>query len=178
MMDCHPLAKPPPVDRKLPIAIFAVSELIALLAAVGQNGPGPGKSGTRNPEQTDQSGRRILIIEDDPFSLELYTLLLEASGYTMLPAADGEAGLALARREDPDLIICDVILPKLGGCEVVRDLKADPGLRRIPVIAVTALDSPGDRERLITAGFDGYIAKPIVAETFTRQIISFLPDVH
>ena len=120
----------------------------------------------------------ILIIEDDPFSLELYTILLEASGYTTLPAADGEKGLAIARREQPDLIICDVILPKLGGCEVVRKLKADPVLRQVPVVAVTALDSRGDRDRLLSAGFDGYIAKPIEAETFTRQIVSFLPKVH
>jgi CheY-like chemotaxis protein len=163
----------------LATAIIAAIDHITVLAGGGEkNGPAPGKSGTRHPEQTDQSSRRILIIEDDPFSLELYTILLEAADYTTLPAADGEAGLALARREQPDLIICDVKLPKLGGCEVVRDLKADPILRQIPIIAVTALDSVGDRERLLAAGFDGYIAKPIEAKTFTRQIVSFLPEVH
>jgi CheY-like chemotaxis protein len=167
-----------PVDRKLATAILAAIDQITVLAGVGENGPPLGKPGTRNPEQTAQSSRRILIIEDDPFSLELYTLLLEASGYTTLPAADGEAGLALARREKPDLIICDVKLPKLGGCEVVRDLKADGVLRSIPIIAVTILDSVGDRERLLATGFDGYIAKPIVAETFTRQIVGFLPEVQ
>ena len=89
----------------------------------------PAKAGTRNKStQTDQSGRRISIIEDDPFSLELYMIPLEAAGFTMLPAADGEQGLSLARREQPDLIICDVILPKMGGCEVVRQLKSDPVL--------------------------------------------------
>jgi CheY-like chemotaxis protein len=157
---------------------LAVIDHVTLLSGVGEKGSPLGESGTRQPEQADQSGRRILIIEDDPFSLELYTILLEAAGYTTLPAANGEEGLAVARREQPDLIICDVKLPKMGGCEVVRDLKTDPLLRQIPIIAVTGLDSTGDRDRLITAGFDGYIAKPIVPETFTRQIVSFLPDVH
>lgn len=178
MMGCRLLASSPQSTVKLSTDIFTDFELMTLLTGVGRNGPGPGKSGTRQPEQADPSGRRILIIEDDPFSLELYTILLEASGYTTLPAADGEAGLDLARRERPDLIICDVLLPKLGGCEVVRKLKADPVLRQVPVVAVTALDSRSDSDRLLAAGFDGYIAKPIEAETFTRQIVSFLPEVH
>ncbi len=93
-------------------------------------------------------------------------------------SADGETGLALTRREQPDLVICDVKLPRLGGCEVVRDLKADPVLRLIPIIAVTVLDSAGERESLLAAGFDGYIAKPIVVETFISQLIRFLPGVH
>jgi len=149
-----------------------------LLAGLGGDDPGLAKAGKHYPEQTTQSGRRILIIEDDPFSLELYTILLEAAGYATLPAANGEEGLDAARREQPDLIICDVRLPKMGGCEVVGYLKSDPVLSQVPIIAVTALDSVGDRERLITAGFDGYIAKPIVAETFTRQIVNFLPEVQ
>jgi CheY-like chemotaxis protein len=146
-------------------------------ATTAKDGPLSGKSGTRHPERTDRAGRRILIIEDDPFSLELYTILLEAAGFTMLPAADGEQGLALARRQPPDLIICDVILPKMGGCEVVRHLKSDPVLRQVPVVAVTALDDRGDCERLLAAGFDGYIAKPIEAEVFVEQIEDFYDRV-
>jgi CheY-like chemotaxis protein len=174
----HLLPSSPQPTVKLSLTILAVIDHITLIAGVGENDPGSPKAQTHNPEQTDQSGRRILIIEDDPFSLELYADLLEASGYTVVPAADGEEGLAAARREQPDLIICDIRLPKLGGCAVVRDLKADPALRQIPIIAVTALDSTGDRERLLAAGFDGYIAKPIEAKAFTSQIVSFLPDVH
>ncbi len=147
------------------------------LAAAAQDGPAPGKSETRHLERTAQSGRRILIIEDDPFSLELYTILLETAGFTMLPAADGEQGLALARREQPDLIICDVILPKMGGCEVVRRLKLDPVLRQVPIIAVTALDDRGDCDRLLAAGFDGYLAKPIEVEVFVEQIEDFYDRV-
>ncbi|MFA5110403.1 MAG: response regulator [Desulfobaccales bacterium] len=175
---CLLIPNSPQSTVKLSTAILAVIDQITLFAGAGRNDRGGGKAGTRDPDHADQSSWRILIIEDDSFSVELYTILLEASGYNTLPAADGEEGLALARRQKPDLIICDVILPKMGGCEIVRDLKADPVLRLIPIIAVTALGSLGDRERLLAAGFDGYIAKPIEAETFSSQIVSFLPEVH
>ena len=118
---------------------------------------------------------RILIIEDNPTNMELMVYLLNAFGYTPLTAHDGEAGVATARRERPDLIICDVHLPKLDGYGVVAQLKQDPALRPIPALAVTALAMVGDRERLLAAGFDGYIGKPIEPDTFVAQIESFLP---
>jgi diguanylate cyclase (GGDEF)-like protein/PAS domain S-box-containing protein len=118
---------------------------------------------------------RILIIEDNPTNMELMTYLLNAFGYTALMAHDGEQGVAMARQELPDLIICDVHLPKLDGYGVVAQLKKDPALRPIPTLAVTALAMVGDRERLLAAGFDGYIGKPIEPDTFVTQIESFLP---
>jgi diguanylate cyclase (GGDEF)-like protein/PAS domain S-box-containing protein len=117
---------------------------------------------------------RILIIEDNATNMELMVYLLRAFGYTPLSASDGEAGVAAARRELPDLIICDVHLPKLDGYGVVAALKADPAVRRIPALAVTALAMVGDREKLLEAGFDGYIGKPIEPDTFVTQIESFL----
>ncbi len=147
------------------------------LAAAAKDGSGSGPSRTRLPVRPGRSGCRILIIEDDPFSLELYAILLEAAGYTVLPAPNGEQGLAVARREQPDLVICDVILPAMGGYEVVRAFKANPVLRQVPVIAVTALDDRGDCERLLAAGFDGYIAKPIEAQVFVEQIEDFYDRV-
>jgi diguanylate cyclase (GGDEF)-like protein/PAS domain S-box-containing protein len=107
--------------------------------------------------------------------MELMVYLLNAFGYTPLMAHDGEEGVATARRELPDLIICDVHLPKLDGYGVVAQLKQDPALRPIPALAVTALAMVGDRERLLAAGFDGYIGKPIEPDTFVTQIESFLP---
>lgn len=164
-------------NRKSSLAIFADFRPAAWFTGIGRKGPVPAKSETRPPrKKKDQSGRRILIIEDDPFSLELFTYLLEFSGHEVVQAVNGEEGLAAVRGETPDLIICDVKLPKVGGCEVVRDLKADPALRRIPVIAVTALGNERDRGRFLACGFDGYIPKPIVAETFARQIVNFLTD--
>jgi len=117
---------------------------------------------------------RILVIEDNATNMELMVYLLRAFGYTPLSASDGEAGVAAARRELPDLIICDVHLPKLDGYGVVAALKADPAVAHIPALAVTALAMVGDREKLLAAGFDGYIGKPIEPDTFVTQIESFL----
>ena len=118
---------------------------------------------------------RILIIEDNKANLELAEYLLKASGYTTLTATDGEEGVRSARKEHPDLIICDLQMPIMDGYEVVRHLKKDPLLRSIPVIAVTALSMPGDRSKVLAAGFDGYLSKPIEPETFVRTVEDFLP---
>src|SRR5882762_7078629 len=117
---------------------------------------------------------RILIIEDNPTNLDLMTYLLNAFGYTTLTAQDGEEGLETARQEVPDLIICDIQLPTMDGREVARRLKRDPQLHRIPLLAVTALAMVGDRARLLAAGFDGYIAKPLSPETFVQEVEKFL----
>ena len=117
---------------------------------------------------------RILIIEDNPTNMELMAYLLTAFGHTPLMAFDGESGMRIARAENPDLILCDVHLPKLDGYGVVGLLKAEPQLRRTPVLAVTALAMLGDRERLLAAGFDGYIGKPIEPEQFVGELAPFL----
>jgi len=120
----------------------------------------------------------ILIIEDHVDNLELMSYLLKAFGYATLAAADGPTGLELARSRQPELIICDIQLPGIDGFEIARRLKEDDGLRKIPLVAITALAMVGDRERVLAAGFDGYIAKPIVAETFVNDIESFLRVEH
>jgi diguanylate cyclase (GGDEF)-like protein/PAS domain S-box-containing protein len=118
---------------------------------------------------------RILIIEDNPTNMELMVYLLTAFGYAPLLASDGESGLQRARETLPDLVVCDVHLPKLDGYGVVAALKADPLMSTIPVLAVTALAMVGDREKLLAAGFDGYIAKPLEPDTFVSQLEAFLP---
>ena len=119
---------------------------------------------------------RILVIEDNPTNLELMTYLLAAHGYDPLTATDGLEGVETAQRERPDLIVCDVQLPKADGYEVVRRLRGHHSLpKTVPLIAVTALAMVGDRERLLRAGFDGYIAKPIEPEKFVKQVEAFLP---
>jgi CheY-like chemotaxis protein len=119
-------------------------------------------------------GARILIIEDNPANLELMTYLLSTFGHTVLAAEDGHQGIEAARREQPDLIICDVHLPDIDGYEVARCLKSDPQLHTTPLIAVTALAMVGDRDRVLAAGFDSYLAKPINPETFVRQMEVFI----
>jgi two-component system cell cycle response regulator len=117
---------------------------------------------------------RILVIEDNVTNLELMVYLLTAFGHATLSAPDGEEGLGKAIEELPDLIICDVHLPKMDGYEVARRLKADTRCKGIPAVAVTALAMVGDRDRVLSAGFDGYLTKPIDPETFVAQIEAFL----
>jgi two-component system, cell cycle response regulator DivK len=119
---------------------------------------------------------KILIVEDDPASLAFVKYLLGNYGHTILAAEDGEAGLKVARESLPDLILSDAEIPKLDGCELARRLKADPALRHIPLVAVTASAMQADRERIMAAGFDGYIAKPYVPETFVSQVEAYLPS--
>jgi two-component system, cell cycle response regulator len=107
--------------------------------------------------------------------MALMVYLLEAFGYGgVVSAADGEEGWQAAQHEPFDLIVCDVHLPKRDGYEVVRLLKGMSTLPAIPVIAVTALAMVGDREKMLEAGFDGYIGKPIEPTTFVSQIEQFL----
>ena len=118
---------------------------------------------------------RILIIEDDPASLELAEYLLDTAGYATLTATDGAAGLALALSTQPDLVICDLQMPVMTGYEVVRRLQGGPTWRRVPLVAVSAFSMPGDRETALAAGFDAYLSKPIVPESFVQEIESLLP---
>jgi two-component system, cell cycle response regulator len=117
---------------------------------------------------------RILLIEDNPANLELMSYLLGAFGYTPRTAPDGAAGLAAAGAEPFDLIVCDIHMPNVDGYEVARQLKAAPATRAVPLVAVTALAMVGDRDKVLAAGFDGYIAKPVDPETFVRQVEGFL----
>jgi two-component system cell cycle response regulator len=123
-------------------------------------------------------GARVLLIEDNPANLELMRYLLAAHGHDVVVAVDGPEALEAARRERPDLIICDVQLPTMDGCEVARRLKGDAQLRGIPLVAVTALAMVGDRDKVLAAGFDGYLAKPINPEQFVRRMEVFLRPAH
>lgn len=117
---------------------------------------------------------RILVIEDNPANLELMTYLLTAFGHSPLEATNGTSGLAAVRHARPDLIVCDVHLPDIDGYAIAQQLKADPSTRALPLVAVTALAMVGDREQILAAGFDGYLAKPIIPETFIAQVEAFL----
>jgi two-component system cell cycle response regulator DivK len=104
---------------------------------------------------------KILIIEDNPTNMRLAIFLLESAGHSVLSATDAEAGLALARDQQPNLILMDIQLAAMDGLEATRLLKRDEATRAIPVIALTALAMKGDEERIRAAGCDGYIAKPL-----------------
>lgn len=118
--------------------------------------------------------RRILVIEDNPANMDLMEYLLRAFGYDVHAAYDGVVGIDMAQRISPDLIICDIHLPKMDGYEIVRHIKAMPALARVPVMAVTALAMVGDKEKLLNTGFDAYIGKPIDPEAFVGQMEQLL----
>jgi two-component system cell cycle response regulator len=119
---------------------------------------------------------RILLIEDNPTNLQLMVYLLRAFGHETTTAAAGEEGIEAVHRDSPDLVICDIQMPGIDGYEVARRLKRDPSCARIPLVAVTALAMVGDSERALSAGFDGYISKPIDPENFVSQVEAFLPS--
>ncbi len=117
---------------------------------------------------------RVLVIEDNPANMDLVRYILDKFGYEVEAAIDGETGVRMARAAAPGLVICDLQLPGIDGFEVVRQLKAMPHMRQVPVLAVTAYAMVGDRERVLAAGFDGYIAKPIDPQYFVQQVASVL----
>jgi len=118
---------------------------------------------------------RILVIEDNAANLELVRYLLSFSGYAVLEARDGAEGVALALQERPDLIVCDLQMPVLDGYEVLARLRENLDLADTVIVAVTAFSMPNDQQKVMTAGFDGYLSKPIEPEKFVGQIEAYLP---
>jgi two-component system, cell cycle response regulator DivK len=116
----------------------------------------------------------VLVVEDNPANMTLATFLLRSAGYSVLSAIDAESGLALARNQQPDLVLMDIQLPGMDGLEATALLKGDEATRGIPVIALTALAMKGDEARIRAAGCDGYIAKPLAYKEFLATIASHL----
>jgi two-component system cell cycle response regulator DivK len=117
---------------------------------------------------------KVLVVEDNATNMKLAVLLLETAGHTVIVATDAEAGLTLARDEQPNLILMDVQLPGMDGLEATTMLKKDDATRAIPVIALTALAMKGDEERIRAAGCDGYIAKPMSYQEFLATVATQL----
>ncbi len=104
---------------------------------------------------------KILLVEDNEMNLDMLTRRLERRGFEILVAVDGAQGIEVVKQEMPDLILMDMSLPVMDGWEATRRLKADPELRHIPIIALTAHAIAGDRERCLAAGCDEYESKPV-----------------
>jgi two-component system cell cycle response regulator DivK len=113
---------------------------------------------------------KVLIVEDNSANMTLAIFLLKSAGHTVLSATNAEAGLTLARDEQPNLILMDIQLPGMDGLEATLLLKRDGATGAIPVIALTALAMKGDEERIRAAGCDGYIAKPMRYQDFLTTI--------
>jgi two-component system, cell cycle response regulator DivK len=107
------------------------------------------------------AGELVLVVEDNDKNMKLFRDVLQATGYRTLEAGSGEQAVELAVEHLPDLVLMDVQLPGIDGIEALRRLRADERTASIPVLALTALAMSGDRERLLEAGFDDYMSKPV-----------------
>jgi len=117
---------------------------------------------------------RILVIEDNALNLKLVRDVLEHAGYDVAAAATGELGVASAATETPDLVLLDLQLPGIDGHETLRRLRDGVLPDGVPVVAVTALAMAEDRDRARSAGFDGYLEKPISPRSLPGQVQRFL----
>src|SRR6267143_1237033 len=120
------------------------------------------------------AGKTILVVDDNPANVRLLSALLGAKGYTVRVAGDAKEARESIRAERPQLILMDIQLPDVDGLQLTREFKADPGLRDIPVVAVTSYAMKGDQQRSVDAGCDGYITKPIDTRQFPLEIEKYL----
>lgn len=116
----------------------------------------------------------ILIIEDNERNLKLVRDVLQFNGFSTAEARTAEDGLVLANSRPPDLVLLDLQLPGIDGMEAFRQLRESPPTADIPVVAVTAFAMKDDRERVLRAGFDGYLEKPISVRELPDQVRAFL----
>jgi CheY-like chemotaxis protein len=116
------------------------------------------------------TGLCILIVEDHEDSRDITRHQAESLGASVVVASDGEQGLEVARRSKPDLIICDLMMPRVDGFEFIRRLRADPTIAHIRVIALTALDKQEDMLRTWRAGFIGHLVKPLHPAMMETQL--------
>jgi len=116
----------------------------------------------------------ILIVEDNARNMKLARDVLQFSGFRTLEAVTAEQGIMLAGEHHPDLILMDIQLPDMDGTTALRRLRDDPGTAAIKVVALTAFAMKDDRERFVSAGFDGYLSKPISVRELPAQIRQLL----
>lgn len=120
--------------------------------------------------------RRVLLVEDNPAAMDVMQKELEFLGYDVLLACDGEQALKTAGTEQVDIIVMDILMPKMDGLEAASKLRADPKTQHIPVLAATAKAMPGDREQCLASGCDEYIAKPFTHKELDAVIKKLLAE--
>ena len=118
----------------------------------------------------------ILIIDDDPKNVVLVRDLLQVNGYSTNEATDGKEGVELAKANKPDLILMDIQMPEMDGLEATRILKTDAATRNIPIIALSSYAMMGDKERILEAGCDGYLSKPVDIKELLKTVAEYLSE--
>lgn len=117
---------------------------------------------------------KILIVEDNEINMKLIKTVLKAKGYDLVEAKDGEEALSAVVGSMPDLILMDIQIPKIDGLEVTRRIREMKEFAKTPIIALTAHAMEGDREKILEAGCDAYIAKPINTRTLPEEVAAML----
>lgn len=117
---------------------------------------------------------RFLVVEDNLLNRRLVRDVLRHHGHEVVEAGDVDEAWAELRMRAPDVVLLDVQIPGGGGEKLLRELRADPAFRDLPVVAVTAQAMRGDRERFLAQGFDGYLSKPIEVRSFARDVERYL----
>lgn len=113
---------------------------------------------------------KVLVAEDSAVNRELLRELLEARGYEVLEACDGQEALQMIAQTQPELLLLDIGMPVMDGFAVVDKIRENPLLAQLPVVAVTAYAMRGDRERILNAGFDGYLSKPVNRSSLSEEL--------
>jgi two-component system cell cycle response regulator DivK len=119
------------------------------------------------------TGKKILLVEDNAANMTLATFLLQSAGYEVISATDAETAVGLARTQSPALILMDIQLPGMDGLQATAQLRAHDSTSAIPVVALTALAMKGDAERILAAGCNGYIAKPLDYKSFLATVATY-----
>jgi len=120
---------------------------------------------------------KILIVDDDPTTRKLIGLFLKAKGYAVAYAENGLDGIEKIGMENPNLIITDLNMPYMDGIEFVKSVRADPARNEIPILMITTEADPEERERAMSVGVNGYLVKPVTAETVTQNIRHILKNM-
>lgn len=121
--------------------------------------------------------KKVLIVEDNELNMKLFNDLLEAHGYQTVQTRSGLEATDLARTHMPDLILMDIQLPEVSGLQVTQWIKEDPGLKHIPVIAITAFAMKGDEEKIRQGGCEAYLSKPISVVKFLETVKNYIGDL-
>jgi two-component system, cell cycle response regulator DivK len=119
----------------------------------------------------------VLVVDDDPLSLQVANIILSYHGVKVSTAKDGQEGLEAAKSVRPKFIISDLSMPVLDGWGMILQLKNDPATASIPIIALTAHAMSGDRERAIAVGCHSYLTKPLTPSTFMKELMRLLQDI-